>query len=60
MITAVKGWGQKHSSLHRDEHEDVQQQLRVCGQTKTGTEEEESTEVHHLQTGTIGPCLSLI
>lgn len=60
MITAMKGWGHKHSSLHRDEHEDVQHPPRVCGQTNTGTEGEESTEVHCLQTGTTGPCLSLL
>lgn len=60
MITAVKGWGQKQGSLHRDEHEGVQHPPHMCGQTNTGSEGEESTEVHHLQTGTTGPCLSLI
>lgn len=38
MKTAVKGWGQKQGSLHRDEHEDVQHPPRMCGQTNTGTE----------------------
>lgn len=60
MITAVKGWGCKQGSWQRDEHENVQHQPRVCGQSNTGAEGEESTEVYRLQTGTTGPCLSLI